>query len=215
MSRETWELIKHMETEGLEVQMIIQCAPVIAGLKVSNLLIIPEGQLFQLRELLKDSSISMYLLLKEEGRLVILLYHREWLQRMLGEPDRKAWLVKAGYKADYDSVRAGDEGISLSAVLARFRRRYQSYSRGMKDFPHEMGILLGYPVEDVEGFILHKGGSYLCNGYWKVYYNVSQKQRTFRWYSFAEHHLFCLLKEGRSIPEIIRLYQRPLGIVPA
>lgn len=88
-----------METEGLEVQMIIQCAPVIAGLKVSNLLIIPEGQLFQLRELLKDSSISMYLLLKEEGRLVILLYHREWLQRMLGEPDRKAWLVKAGYKA--------------------------------------------------------------------------------------------------------------------
>ena len=75
MSRETWELIKHMETEGLEVQMIIQCAPVIAGLKVSNLLIIPEGQLFQLRELLKDSSISMYLLLKEEGRLVILLYH--------------------------------------------------------------------------------------------------------------------------------------------
>ena len=184
MSRETWELIKHMETEGLEVQMIIQCAPVIAGLKVSNLLIIPEGQLFQLRELLKDSSISMYLLLKEEGRLVILLYHREWLQRM-------------------------------SAVLARFRRRYQSYSRGMKDFPHEMGILLGYPVEDVEGFILHKGGSYLCNGYWKVYYNVSQKQRTFRWYSFAEHHLLCLLKEGRSIPEIIRLYQRPLGIVPA
>ena len=194
-----------METEGLEVQMIIQCAPVIAGLKVSNLLIIPEGQLFQLRELLKDSSISMYLLLKEEGRLVILLYHR----------DRKAWLVKAGYKADYDSVRAGHEGISLSAVLARFRRRYQSYSRGMKDFPHEMGILLGYPVEDVEGFILHKGGSYLCNGYWKVYYNVSQKQRTFRWYSFAEHHLLCLLKEGRSIPEIIRLYQRPLGIVPA
>ena len=85
----------------------------------------------------------------------------------------------------------------------------------MKDFPHEMGILLGYPVEDVEGFILHKGGSYLCNGYWKVYYNVSQKQRTFRWYSFAEHHLLCLLKEGRSIPEIIRLYQRPLGIVPA
>ena len=148
-----------METEGLEVQMIIQCAPVIAGLKVSNLLIIPEGQLFQLRELLKDSSISMYLLLKEDGRLVILLYHREWLQRMLGEPDRKAWLVKAGYKADYDSVRAGHESISLSAVLARFRRRYQSYSRGMKDFPHEMGILLGYPVEDVEGFILHKGCS--------------------------------------------------------
>ena len=88
MSRETWELIKHMETEGLEVQMIIQCAPVIAGLKVSNLLIITERQLFQIRELLKDSSISMYLLLKEEGRLVILLYHREWLQRMLGEPDR-------------------------------------------------------------------------------------------------------------------------------
>ena len=126
MSRETWELMQHMETEGLEVQMIIQCAPVIAGLKVSNLLIIPDGQLFQLKELLKDSGISMYLLLKEEGRLVILLYHREWLQRMLGEPDRKAWMVKAGYKTDYDSMRAGHECSSLPAILSRFRRRYQS-----------------------------------------------------------------------------------------
>ena len=32
-------------------------------------------------------------------------------------------------------------------------------------FPHEIGLLLGYPVEDVLGFIRHQGKNYLYTGY--------------------------------------------------
>ena len=47
--------------------------------------------------------------------------------------------------------------------------RYRAYMNGSKIFPHEMGLLLGYPVEDVTGFMVHGGKNSLYSGYWKVY----------------------------------------------
>ena len=38
-----------------------------------------------------------------------------------------------------------------------------------KSFPHEIGLFLGYPAEDVAGFISHKGHDFCYSGYWKVY----------------------------------------------
>lgn len=38
MSENTWEIMKGMELGDVELQMALQCAPVITGVKVSNLL---------------------------------------------------------------------------------------------------------------------------------------------------------------------------------
>ena len=43
---------------------------------------------------------------------------------------------------------------------------------GEPGFPHEMGVLLGYPVEDVRGFMEQNGQNALYQGYWKVYAHV-------------------------------------------
>ena len=46
--------------------------------------------------------------------------------------------------------------IQLGRILSIFQMRYRAYMNGSKIFPHEMGLLLGYPVEDVTGFmVLH------------------------------------------------------------
>ena len=37
------------------------------------------------------------------------------------------------------------------------------------DFPHEIGVFLGYPLEDVVGFIRHRGKCFTCCGCWKSY----------------------------------------------
>lgn len=37
------------------------------------------------------------------------------------------------------------------------------------DFPHEIGLFLGYPAEDVKGFIENKAACSKCSGCWKVY----------------------------------------------
>ena len=49
------------------------------------------------------------------------------------------------------------------------------------DFPHEIGLFLGYPPEDVEGFILGKDEVKLA-GCWKVYGDAETARRTFAKY---------------------------------
>ena len=40
MSQEAIEMVRQMDTEKLENQLVLQCAPLIAGIKISNLFII-------------------------------------------------------------------------------------------------------------------------------------------------------------------------------
>lgn len=49
----------------------------------------------------------------------------------------------------------------------------------VEEFPHELGILLGYPPEDVEGFRRELGRNCKLNGYWKVYGNEKKAQARF------------------------------------
>ena len=76
----------------------------------------------------------------------------------------------------------------------------------MAQFPHEMGLLLGYPVEDVEGFIKNKGNNYLYCGYWKVYGHVEEKRILFEKFEEARKRLIQFLNEGRSISEMALMY---------
>ncbi len=38
-----------------------------------------------------------------------------------------------------------------------------------RQFPHEIGLFLGYPPEDVCGYIRNKGKCQKCTGHWQVY----------------------------------------------
>ena len=172
MSRETWEILQQMEPKDVELQLALQCAPLIAGLKPSNLFNIPCEGVCQVRELIRDTGISMYVLFSTGRKAAVLLYRRESLKKYMEQEPVVGMLHKLGY-----------QDTSLEAVLPVFRMRYRRYMQERRDFPHEMGLLLGYPVEDVRGFIEHQGRDYLCTGYWKVYENLEQKStRKKIWY---------------------------------
>ena len=55
----------------------------------------------------------------------------------------------------------GDRELLYLYRPARLRRE--------SDFPHEVGLFLGYPPRDVEGFIREKARRAKCTGAWKVY----------------------------------------------
>ena len=161
MSRETWEILQQMEPKDVELQLALQCAPLIAGLKPSNLFNIPCEGVCQVRELIRDTGISMYVLFSTGRKAAVLLYRRESLKKYMEQEPVVGMLHKLVY-----------QDTSLEAVLPVFRMRYRRYMQERRDFPHEMGLLLGYPVEDVRGFIEHQGRDYLCTGYWKVYEKI-------------------------------------------
>lgn len=100
----------------------------------------------------------------------------------------------------------GYRDFTLGKILCTFQYRYESYMRQRKDFPHEMGILLGYPIEDVQRFIEEKGKNYLCSGYWKVYQDVASKKKLFEQYENAKEELILWLEYGYKVQTMIQLF---------
>ena len=195
MRREIFQMIRSMDGEDIQLQLAMQCAPLIAGLKMSNLLIIPRESLPALGVILEGTDIARALLLEKGRKAALLLYSREQLQRYLALSQIRDFLRGQGY-----------DDCSPEWFLASLRIRYRNHMEKGGAFPHEMGIALGYPLEDVEGFIRNSGEHFLYSGYWKVYGNLPEKLRLFRYYENAREHLVKLVFGGRHISDIIACY---------
>lgn len=81
-------------------------------------------------------------------------------------------------------------------------RRLQERLAVQDDFPHEIGVFLGYPVEDVVGFIENAGQNCKCCGCWKVYCDECTAMRTFAKFRKCRDVYKRLWQEGRSILQL-------------
>ena len=142
MSQEVYEMITRLDRERIETHLVVQCAPMISGMKVSNLLNVEKKLAPQMKQVLERSGISHYLLLESEDKATFLVYREDGLKAYLMQ-DRVCQSMKS----------FGYESLDLNDVLSCFQKRYADCMEQIAEFPHEMGLLLGYPVEDVEGFI--------------------------------------------------------------
>lgn len=92
---------------------------------------------------------------------------------------------------------------NLERIFERLAVRYQRYMADRKTFPHELGLLLGYPVADVLGFVENGGQNYLYSGYWKVYENVQAAKDTFERYTQAKERMIHMVSAGTEIRAIL------------
>ena len=192
MSFDIVDIVKGMDNTSVSLQLALQCAPVIAGIKISNLLTIPANKLKELSTILKKTNLSFRVIYPGRERLVILVYKEEELRKYLESENVKRFILGFGYKTS-----------DISEMFPVFVRRYIKYMERKESFPHELGLLLGYPVEDVEGFIRNKGKNYLHSGYWKVYKDVEAKIKLFKNYEKVQTEIVRMLYEGIDIICII------------
>ncbi len=82
----------------------------------------------------------------------------------------REWFACRGLRLN---TSTGYEGL-LRQLRARLQRR--------NEFPHEIGVFLGYPLEDVQGFMENQGRNYTCCGCWKSYGDPAQARRCFSSY---------------------------------
>ncbi len=181
MNRELLEILKGMDLKAAETQLALHCAPLITRLKPSNLLIVPHRQAEEIQQLLQDTEIICFPLYYDAHRTALLLYRFQSLYQYLNGRQVRTALRQLGYR-DFD----------FEKLLALFAGRYAEYMQGTADFPHEMGLFLGYPLEDVQGFIENSGKNFLYAGYWKVYQDAAQKARLFRRFDLARELLLRL-----------------------
>ena len=164
-----------------ETVMIEQCAPVLAGLKPAGLFryetrnradlarrvagwnaqLNPKG--LQVRVLRGCIATRQYL---------VYVYRAAKLQTVLADAAVRGFLAREGYRLPEDAADCNAllDQLSLAAVLR---------GGGRRTFPHEIGVFLGYPLEDVVGFIRHRGKCFTCCGCWKSYGDPDAAQKHF------------------------------------
>ncbi|WP_312832313.1 DUF3793 family protein [Sedimentibacter saalensis] len=180
----------------LEHILAYHCAPTFAGIKAANLLslekfLIPEIKLsFEFyNQNLNLRGIYFEMLCECNERILVIVYRKDTLWSELSSPPNKAFLETQGY-CDWSS---------LDSLFKRLRERISDRD----EFPHEIGLFLSYPLEDVLGFIFFKGKNYKCSGYWKVYGNENITKKKFREFTMSRI-IFCRkIDEGKSIVQIL------------
>lgn len=167
----------------LEQSLVNHCSPTLAGIKVGSLYsFFPEGELDFPRQYkclrcsLRRLGLELVILrqCRRNGSLLLFIYRREALAAELNRPEVRRYLLQAGYLLTTGLSDALQCRQAVSQLALRLTHT--------EAFPHEIGLFLGYPLEDVQGFVEHGGEQYLCRGLWKVYSNPESAQKTFRRY---------------------------------
>ena len=91
--------------------------------------------------------------------------------------------LSPGTAQDRFKKRAGTLGNagyldeSPERCIVNLIRRFQG-----EEFPHEIGLFLSYPPEDVQGFIENHAQNYKLSGLWKVYGDEAYARAAFAKY---------------------------------
>ncbi|MBP5491477.1 MAG: DUF3793 family protein [Clostridiales bacterium] len=183
----------------LERQLVEQCSPTLAGIKTGSLFTLhhiqPEcikHEVQRLNRLLYGKGLLLVPLKSTSRYTLLYLYRPYLLAKDLGSVKSQALLKKFGYSSSLPS-----------SCLVRLIRRLKE-SDG---FPHEIGLFLGYPPEDVQGFIKNPHCPSRCRscggGCWKVYHDPKQAQALFKQYARCTKTYKKRLLEGASFEKLV------------
>lgn len=158
-----------------ENHIIKHCAPTLAGIKTGNLFTTSYESIDRLDEeinclnmRLSSKDLRVVRLRARDNRALIYVYRPGKLAADLDRDDAKAILNRSGYR----QVTGPEEHID----------RLSERVNDSPEFPHEIGLFLGYPPEDVKGFIECNGRRCKACGMWKVYGDVISAEKLFSKY---------------------------------
>lgn len=176
---------------SIKGNIALQCSLVLSGIKPSNLLIYSNHCEGCISEELKNTGTEHMKLYTGKNDSVSIIFNREKLEKSLLDEENREFIKQYGY-----------EDFSVNSVIEKLAGRYTEFKEGGAEFPHEMGIVLGYPLEDVSGFIENNGKNYLYSGYWKVYKNAEEKIQLFKIYKDIKKYFVEQIENGRQIHQI-------------
>lgn len=180
-----------------EELVIRHCSPTLAGLKTGSLFNCSyrtEQELTdgvrQLNRRLVPSGLRVVPVRRQAGRALIYLYRPARLRQDLAQPAAKRLLAARGYPC-------GHPERCVARLMLRLGQAVE--------FPHEIGLFLGYPPEDVEGFLENRPCK--CVGYWKVYDNEQASQKRFRQFRKCTEIYQQQWEQGRPLEKLAVKYR--------
>lgn len=174
--------------------IVRQCAPTLAGMKTGNMFSCPFADTDEMRDnvrrwnrLLVGKGLRVLPLKFQDNRALVYVYRVSHLMRDMKDDAVCHILQEMGYETE-----------TPERCIVQLIRKLE----GNGDFPHEIGLFLGYPPEDVRGFI--KNGARGCKlvGCWKVYDNEEKARRTFAKYRKCTEVYTAEFAGGRSVERL-------------
>ena len=175
--------------------LVEHCAPTFAGLKTGNLFRISYADLEVFREelrrlngILKKKGLRAVPVRMTAEFALVYLYRPDFLKRDLGCEEAARLLTSLGYEP---------QSVNRSvAFLARMMREKEA-------FPHEIGLFLGYPPEDVLGFMKSSREGVKCVGCWKVYGDEARARAAFWRFQRCREVFEENVQRGRKLEALI------------
>ena len=139
-----------------EKYLIEHCSPTLGGLKTANLFNYPyddetalKADVKKWNRELNKKGIILEIIKQNTDTALIYVYRVKKLREDINNENAKKFLYKYGY-----------EDFNTYYMIKRLKTRL----REGEEFPHEIGMFLGYPLEDVKGFIENAGQNSKCSG---------------------------------------------------
>ena len=176
-------------------QFVIEhCAPTLAGIKTGNLFSIETAgreeayaEVRELNNILKEKGVRAIPVSHKKHRTQIYLYRPDRLKKDLQDPEAAEILKQRGYRCD-------NPNLCVTRLIKALEQD--------GDYPHEIGLFLGYPPEDVKGFINSPCEGVQCCGYWKVYGDREKAEKTFASYRHCTESYRKAFSKGKSLAQL-------------
>ncbi len=123
----------------------------------------------------------------QSGRVLLYVFRPKRLSRDLTEVQARRILTERGY--------------AVEQPVKCIRRLMERLGEG-EDFPHEIGLFLGYPPEDVAGFIQNHAEGCKFTGCWKVYGDEERARMIFNRFKKCSQAYYEIWQKEKSIERL-------------
>lgn len=129
MCQEVFQIAMSMDLKSVEMQLALQCAPLITGARISNMLMIDSTDESAMRVILRASGISHFRLAARNEKTAFLLFRRSLLEAYLNNSEALDIQKKAGYeefeKAKESVIQLLAEDIDMRLILEIYKEEPQ------------------------------------------------------------------------------------------
>lgn len=203
-------------TKMFERSLIKHCTPTLLGIKPANMFVHRQAGsassgtgaagcgcgrfsdlLHAFRGRLAPMGVRIEVLAQRKTGHLVYVYRPKLVKRDLSDGRVRDYLEDMGYRVD-------DLGSCMELLHQRIcGTDLASLVRGTCAFPHEIGFFLGYPYDDVVGFIENEGRDSLCTGCWKVYSKEQDARDCFCRYKESTRQCLELHDQGLTLEQLI------------
>lgn len=174
--------------------IICNAAPTLKKQKTASLITFSSNNrsLNNIWEIYKDKvkeklNVSFFQLKKNKNSSVVLFYNKEMLELSIKNQENMNFLERFGYNYN----------MNITKCLNLLSKRFENMC------PHEIGIFLGYPIEDVTTFVDCPNKKCKMVGYWKVYHDVEKAKVIFNKYDVLKYNAIEIMLKGCKPTDLV------------